>query len=106
VKKYTLLECPLFFSPANPTSTSKYGPIFVVNTSNDVFPCVYVHRLETIYTNPILGGHLPLKPPIFAKSLLFATWVLNLKCSPNQLTYGRWKRLKWRHSMHLTGLGD
>ena len=95
-----------FFSPSNPTSTSKYGPIFVVNTSTDVFPCIFVHRLETIYTNPILGGHLPPKPPIFAKSLLFATWVLNLNCSPNQWTKGRWERLKWRHSMHVTGLGD
>jgi hypothetical protein len=35
----------LSLSPSNPTSTCKYYPIFVVDTSNrPVCPCVHVHR--------------------------------------------------------------
>lgn len=30
------------FSPSNPITTSKYGPIFAVDTFDDVFPCVFV----------------------------------------------------------------
>jgi hypothetical protein len=42
---YTDLQgFPHFFSPSNPTSTRNYGPIFVFDTSNDVFPCIFVHQ--------------------------------------------------------------
>jgi hypothetical protein len=51
-----------FFSPSVPLTTSKYGPIFVVVTLNDVLPCVYVQRIIEIFANPVIGSHLPQNP--------------------------------------------
>jgi hypothetical protein len=51
-----------FFSPSNLTSTRNYGAIFVFDTSKDVFQCVFVHRYNGIFPNPILGGQLFTKP--------------------------------------------
>jgi hypothetical protein len=91
-----------FFSPSIPTSTRNRGPIFVFDTSNDVFPCVYVQRLIDIVPNSNLGGHFPRKTPFFPKSWLFATVVLKQTCRPNRLTNMRRKWLKWRHCMVST----
>ena len=70
--KYTLFSFSVFFSyfsPSDPISTSKYGPIFVVDTSNDVFPCVYEPPLQTAHVKSILGGHWLQTPPHFGKNV-------------------------------------
>ena len=91
-----------FFSSSIPITTSEYGPMFVVETSNDVFPCKVVPPYEKNCPNLILGGLLPQKPAFFPKSWLFATGTLNWTCRPHRMTYTRQKWLSWRSSMNAT----
>ena len=101
--KYTSFS--FFFSPSDPISTSKYRPILVVDTSNDVFPCVFDPPHMQIHINPILGGQVPQKPLFLPKSRLFVTCEQNRRCGPNGLTWNRRKWLRWRQSMHVKGYG-
>ena len=91
-----------FFSPSIPITTSKCGPMFYLDTSNDVFWWPFEPPHKCFLPNSILGGHLPQKPQIFPKSLLFAKVVLKWMCRPNRLTWNHQKWLKWRHSMSGT----
>jgi hypothetical protein len=63
-----LREFPHFFSPSIPISTRIICPIFVFDTSNDVFSCVVVLPHFNIFPNPNLGGHFPPNLPFFPKS--------------------------------------
>jgi hypothetical protein len=55
----------LFFSSSNQTSTRKSSPITMFDTSNNVFPCIFVCEYIDIFPNSNLGGHLPQNPHFF-----------------------------------------
>jgi hypothetical protein len=76
------------------------------------FRCWHVRRRVSVricattlrnLPQPNLRRSFTPKNPIFPKTWWFATRVLKRTCRPNRLTEARWKKLKWRHAMNVTG---
>jgi hypothetical protein len=93
------LPFPFFFS-FNPVNM--VGLLSLIRQTTCSLVYSNLHISDSVQPN--FKGSLPLKPPFFPKSRLFATDPLTWTYRPNRLIFGRRKWLEWRHSMTATAL--